>query len=895
MKIKLILFTLFFVAMQGNISAHVNPDRIVSAVDSLELCPDFITVTPVGDCGSFLFNLNNIGDFGNMIWNWGDGGTNSGANNVGHTYFEPGEYTVCVQAWTGVCPDGVEVCTTVLVPDCEFECPEAIVATELECGLWSFALYPGNAVIGGSWVFGDGQVANAEGNTVTHEFSESGEYTVEVNSSLNQPCFNNYFTTTIDVVVCVEECGLEVEIIAQEGNTIVMQATDFPEGAQIHWEVNGSIVAIDSVATLELQPGENEICVNYETPECPQGVFWCDTITISEEDDCPYELVVEESEDCGCYDFAISPPGAGSQYMWNMGDTTYLTFSHNTTYCFESGFQTMYVQIMGSNYPDCESAPFVHEWEVPECDNPCGLEVEFFSQTGNLLVLLATDYPGNAQVHWELNGSFVNIGSITTFDLTPGANEICAYYETPECPQGVFWCDTFFGENPACPAELSVLEEEECGCYMFSINPPNLGSSYFWNLGDSVFTSSAHTVSYCFEPGFHTMYVQIMGSDNPDCEGAPLVHQWEVPDCENLCGLEVDIISQAGNLLVMLATDYPDNAQVHWELNGEIVNIGNITAFELESGENEICVYYETPECPQGVFWCETFSYSDSDECPFELIVEETEDCGCYSFAVSEPYAGSLYVWKLGDTVLTSLTPFLTHCFEPGLQSAYVMISGSEYPDCMSNPPGYFWEVPECDDPDCFWFAFQIATNIAGVSFGLDWSFSELNGEQVGGGTIQIEGDNTVYSGEVCIGVGCYILEFTAPFPISIENFDIEFLSVIDPIIPVSIEWVQDSNPYTIHSQIGIAATCIWPVGVEDYALDKTQVFPVPANDILNIQLGEEIQTNLRLYNVSGQLVLEKSIQQSGPIDVSALPAGLYLLQIQQGNDFKTFSIPLLN
>lgn len=220
---------------------------------------------------------------------------------------------------------------------------------------------------------------------------------------------------------------------------------------------------------------------------------------------------------------------------------------------------------------------------------------------------------------------------------------------------------------------------------------------------------------------------------------------------------------------------------------------------------------------------------------------------------------------------------------------------GSNYPDCENVPLVYQWEVPDCEDSDCYWFAFEMATNLPGVSFGLDWSFTELNGEMVGNGTVQVQGDTTVCTGEVCIGIGCYILEFTAPFPINLENLDIDFVSIIDPLIPLTIEWIQDDNPYTVHAQIGIAETCNWTVSIDENPLDAIKIFPVPTREVLNIQLGQETQTNIRIYSTSGRLVLEQTIQQSGPIDVRALSAGLYLVQLQQDNEFKTFSIPLLN
>jgi len=59
-------------------------------------------------------------------------------------------------------------------------------------------------------------------------------------------------------------------------------------------------------------------------------------------------------------------------------------------------------------------------------------------------------------------------------------------------------------------------------------------------------------------------------------------------------------------------------------------------------------------------------------------------------------------------------------------------------------------------------------------------------------------------------------------------------------------------------------------------------LFPNPANEVLNVSLRQSEAAFLRIYNLQGQLLREEIV--AGPrtlLDVSALPAGAYLLQLE--------------
>jgi len=68
---------------------------------------------------------------------------------------------------------------------------------------------------------------------------------------------------------------------------------------------------------------------------------------------------------------------------------------------------------------------------------------------------------------------------------------------------------------------------------------------------------------------------------------------------------------------------------------------------------------------------------------------------------------------------------------------------------------------------------------------------------------------------------------------------------------------------------------------VRRYLRKQVDVYPNPANDVLNVNLGEVDQGNIQLYNFSGQLLYQCAIEMKlQVIDVSSYPTGTYLLKI---------------
>ncbi|HLG35926.1 MAG TPA: CotH kinase family protein, partial [Bacteroidia bacterium] len=96
------------------------------------------------------------------------------------------------------------------------------------------------------------------------------------------------------------------------------------------------------------------------------------------------------------------------------------------------------------------------------------------------------------------------------------------------------------------------------------------------------------------------------------------------------------------------------------------------------------------------------------------------------------------------------------------------------------------------------------------------------------------------------------------------------------------------TGPFT--SRIPTFGTINCPVGVEELSSNFSSiVYPNPANDLLRVKFLRSEKINaLKIYSASGQIVFEKNISSPETIiDLSKLPAGFYLLRVNETGSHK--------
>lgn len=108
-------------------------------------------------------------------------------------------------------------------------------------------------------------------------------------------------------------------------------------------------------------------------------------------------------------------------------------------------------------------------------------------------------------------------------------------------------------------------------------------------------------------------------------------------------------------------------------------------------------------------------------------------------------------------------------------------------------------------------------------------------------------------------------------------NQDVRFVSTARKEFAIKTAEVF-LNYLTMHYFPQLADTYCNNVGIEDFNLSQTKLFPNPFNKTLIIQ--NPIQTDLQIYNSQGSLVFSKRISSEENLDLSHLKQGIYLFTI---------------
>ncbi|TVQ13599.1 MAG: M28 family peptidase [Bacteroidetes bacterium] len=93
-----------------------------------------------------------------------------------------------------------------------------------------------------------------------------------------------------------------------------------------------------------------------------------------------------------------------------------------------------------------------------------------------------------------------------------------------------------------------------------------------------------------------------------------------------------------------------------------------------------------------------------------------------------------------------------------------------------------------------------------------------------------------------------------------------------------------------ILASVATMAGLVMPTGISK--IDKhATLYPNPATDKVTISMEGGQQTSVTISNVAGQKVSSFTMQGSGEINITNLPAGIYMLQIQGGNFRETHKL----
>jgi PKD repeat protein len=242
------------------------------------------------ECGVMNFEIGSFVEGENVTWFPGDdSGAQQGGHFFTHAYANPGTYDVCAFYTTPLCPNGVELCTSIVVESCnENLCPTAITAEAIDCDTYVLHIEGvDNAEV--SWDYGDGNTSSG-GINADHTWAENGIYivTAEINAPqcpIMPPIgiITLLFTVQIDCAVATE-CPTEIWSGAgTECGVMNFEIGSFVEGENVTWfpgDESGAVQGGHFFSHTYANPGTYTVCAFYTTPLCPNGVELCTVIEV---------------------------------------------------------------------------------------------------------------------------------------------------------------------------------------------------------------------------------------------------------------------------------------------------------------------------------------------------------------------------------------------------------------------------------------------------------------------------------------------------------------------------------------------------------------------------------------------------------------------------------------
>ncbi len=592
------------------------------------------------DCSSWVFNVTEINPNATSVqWFVNDEFTNQGE---AFTFVaeSAGSYQICAGYETPDCPDGVFWCETFTVSEDCFgqECPDEIIAENPveNCFNYIFEIpgIPNEYIV--TWTIGNNE-SYTDGTFTDHIFEENGVY--EICAFIETPdCPNGVEICTELVVNCSDDCELDVSVTQLDCSPVILDASNYPDGAIIEWFVDGAFFSTGDLFTFEPnEAGSYQICAGYETPDCPDGVFWCETFTVSEDcfgQECPDEIIAENPVE-NCFNYIFEIPGIPNEYIvtWTIGNNESYTDGTFTDHIFEEN--GVYEICAFIETPDCPNGVEICTELVVNCSDDCELDVSVTQLDCSPVILDASNYPDGAIIEWFVDGAFFSTGDLFTFEANEaGSYQICAQYNLPDCGGEVDWCETFtvsedcFGQE--CPDDI-VAENPTENCYNYIFEIPGIPNEYIvtWTIGNNESYTDGTFTDHIFEE--NGVYEICAFIETPDCPNGVEICTELVVNCsdDQECFLEADAEMMFSNIYVFGA-EAPDDATVFWAVNGEPAGQGYVLTYEFEdAGTYEVCASYETPDCPLGAIDCFNIFVLDADfeDCTnVELIIESNDD-----------------------------------------------------------------------------------------------------------------------------------------------------------------------------------------------------------------------------------------------------------------------------
>ena len=119
------------------------------------------------------------------------------------------------------------------------------------------------------------------------------------------------------------------------------------------------------------------------------------------------------------------------------------------------------------------------------------------------------------------------------------------------------------------------------------------------------------------------------------------------------------------------------------------------------------------------------------------------------------------------------------------------------------------------------------------------------------------------------------------------NNYDIFY----GPNFYNAIHFANHTTGYVVGENGTILKNPTGSMGINNFEKELLSIYPNPAKNLISVHIKTGINTPVmtyKIYSLDGQLILENHLLSGKQIDVSSLPAGIYLIKLISNNDVYT-------
>ncbi len=814
-------------------------------------------------------------------WSFGDG-TFSSQQNPAHTYGNAGFYEVCLTT-TSICGSTTtcqEIEIVCVPPDADFD----LLEDELSITLNDASTFD---PVEWLWTFGDGNTSDLPNPQYT--YAAPGNYLLCL--EVSNGCGSDQSCQQVNV-----SCAAPVAAFSANENELQVSFTDnsFNMPSQWQWDFgDGNASSQVSPSHTYNLPGDYEVCLTVSSV-CGVNTI-CQSVSVS----CAAPLAdFSTQSDELSWDFTDLSGNEPENWTWTFGDGASSNFpdpSH--TYALPGNYQVcLTVSSICGQTTVCEQISVT-------CSAP---QAAFDYQSDNFL-LQFEDLSSNEPASWlwtfgdggfSMEASPQHIYSSTgNFQVCLQVTSICGSTNICQmvsvtCPQPQAAFD-FQANELVVQFEESVLVEAD---------------NYLWNFGDGNTSTLANPEHTFTNPGLYLVCLQVSNGcgTHQICEPVMLNCSAPDPDFEVIPdGLDLTFVDVSAN----------EPTQWLWSFGD-----GNTSTEPMPShhyntpGDYEVCLTVSSI-CGSNQL-CKTLTVICG--APQANFVSTADELEVSFFDISEDDPSS-WNWSFGDgSFSTTQNPVHTYVL-PGSYMVCLSISSV----CGNTQRCELVEV-SCSPPQAdFTFEEQVLTllfddqSTAGAQNWL-WTFGD-------GGASTLANPSHTYAApglyEICLTVGnicgsttfCQSVQVTCVSPVSAFFYEQNGASISfsdeSSFFPNTWYWTfgdgstsNAQNPTHTYQEVGIYEVCLEissacgtssyceevniTTGVANSLLEQqVKVFPVPANDLLWVQVdgvGSAKNIQWKLVNVLGQDIMTGQANSAlFSIEVGHLPQGWYGLVLE--------------